>query len=92
MEDGGDDKKRSRETSQLSRNNNYKKKGKKSRTETAPRRGFDFDANVDERDRLPHEGSFANPKLREQFDVSLEPRIVIGEDQKTLKRKVAFLL
>lgn len=54
------------------------------------RRGFDV--NVDERERPPHEGSFANPSLREQFGISLEPRTIVGEDQKILKRKVALVL
>jgi hypothetical protein len=81
-----DDRKRSREASQSN-------KGKKAKNEvTQSRRGFDFDVNVDERERPPHEGSFANPKLREQYGVSLEPRTVIGDDQKTLKRKVALFL
>eukprot|EP00980_Cylindrotheca_fusiformis_P010449 scaffold2322_cov135-Cylindrotheca_fusiformis.AAC.8 len=95
MEDGDDDKKRSRPDTQPDRNKNNRRKGKKPRKEVAKsntRRGFDFDANVDERDRAPHAGSFANPNLREQYGVSLEPRIDYGEDQKTLKRKVAFLL
>ena len=81
-----DDKKRSREASESSKGKRPKKEA------TQSRRGNDFDVNVDERDKSPHPGSFSNPKLREQFGVSLEPRTEIGDDQKTLKRKVAFLL
>jgi hypothetical protein len=71
----------------------YKKKKfikDKKQAKNQTRRAFDPD--IDERDRAPHEGSFANPALREQFGVSLEPRIIIDESQKTMKRKVGLFL
>ena len=66
------------------------KRSKKEAKENHTWRGIDV--NKDERDRDPHVGSFANASLREKFGVSLDPRIIISEDQKTLKRKVALFL
>jgi tRNA pseudouridine38-40 synthase len=49
------------------------------------------DNNVDQRKRVPHEGSYANPAMQEQFG------IVVGKapditDEKMVKRKVALFL
>eukprot|EP00339_Tiarina_fusa_P005148 CAMPEP_0117000322 /NCGR_PEP_ID=MMETSP0472-20121206/2704_1 /TAXON_ID=693140 ORGANISM="Tiarina fusus, Strain LIS" /NCGR_SAMPLE_ID=MMETSP0472 /ASSEMBLY_ACC=CAM_ASM_000603 /LENGTH=479 /DNA_ID=CAMNT_0004699979 /DNA_START=230 /DNA_END=1670 /DNA_ORIENTATION=+ len=69
-----------------------KKKSKKEKKTF--RKGYDV--TVDERDKPPQEGSFANPALREQFGVALgddDPKmIVIPEDQATTKKKVALML
>ncbi|CAJ1963558.1 unnamed protein product [Cylindrotheca closterium] len=74
------------------RNNNSNKRSKKDVPNTHHTRKHGFDENKDDRDKPPHEGSFAFEGMRQQFGVSLEPRTIIGEDQNTLKRKVALLL
>ena len=59
-----------------------------------------YDENTDERLAVPHEGSFANPELREKFGIKLERNVHVtteeggadGEDKKHLKRKVALFL
>lgn len=66
-------------------------KNKKQAKEVLARRA-NFDADVDETDRPPHLGSFANAEARKQFGISKEPRVVLDESQKTLKRKVALFL
>eukprot|EP00526_Cylindrotheca_closterium_P013255 CAMPEP_0113610312 /NCGR_PEP_ID=MMETSP0017_2-20120614/4967_1 /TAXON_ID=2856 /ORGANISM="Cylindrotheca closterium" /LENGTH=541 /DNA_ID=CAMNT_0000519207 /DNA_START=97 /DNA_END=1722 /DNA_ORIENTATION=- /assembly_acc=CAM_ASM_000147 len=73
-------------------NNNRNKKRSKKDVKNHITRKHGFDESKDERDKPPHEGSFAFEGMRKQFGVSLEPRTIIGEDQKTLKRKVALLL
>ncbi|KAL3942833.1 MAG: hypothetical protein SGBAC_003032 [Bacillariaceae sp.] len=73
------------------RNNNKRSKQQEGKEEHVTRK-YTFDGNTDDRDQPPHEGSFAHEALRQQYNVSLEPRTIIGEDQKTLKRKVALFL
>jgi hypothetical protein len=51
----------------------------------------DFDENVDQRKREPHEGSYANPAMQEQFGIVMgKPPDVM--DEKMVKRKVALFL
>lgn len=72
------------------RNNNKRSKNQEAKEHVT--RKYTFDGSRDDRDQPPHEGSFAHEGLRQQFNVSLEPRTIIGEDQKSLKRKVALFL
>lgn len=74
------------------RNNNNKRSKQQDDNKKRGPPGGGFDESRDDRDKPPHEGSFAFEGLRTQLDVSLEPRTVVGEDQKMLKRKVALLL
>ena len=67
-----------------------KKKFGKNHTRRNPK---DYDVNLSQRDRKPHEGSFANPALREQFGiVDLNPPSEEDLKQKRVKRKVALFL
>ena len=81
-----------RQNSRRNNNNSNKRPKQDAKDHHTRRPGTDFDDSRDDRDKPPHEGSFAFEGLRKQFNVSLEPRTVIGEDQTTLKRKVALLL
>ena len=81
------------------RNNKNRKKQKQSKQDAKKnhtRKPKDWDSNLDLRERDPHGGSYANPKLREKFGVTLPPQQkeegTDDEDKKRVKRKIAVLL
>jgi tRNA pseudouridine38-40 synthase len=79
-------------------NNNNNKRAKKEATakNTIPKQQRGYNVKVDERNRTPHEGSYANPAMKELLGIdldNLEDRIIIDEStQKLVKRKIALFL
>jgi tRNA pseudouridine38-40 synthase len=65
--------------------------GQAEKKKNCRRNPFDYDGNVDQRKQEPHEGSFANPAMQEQFGVVVEQPMVDTE-QKMVKKKVALFL
>ena len=65
--------------------------GQAEKKKNCRRNPFDYDGNVDQRQREPHEGSFANPAMQEQFGVVVE-KPAEEVDQKMVKKKVAIFV
>jgi hypothetical protein len=70
-----------------------KRDSKKTKKEAAKNRAFKgFNTKVDERDKPPHEGSFANPSLREQFGIELLTTMMNDEEKDTTTNTAILLL